>query len=139
MSTQQDDTQASKEGWALLRRMLTEQRRGLVIGVSIGLAWSVGKVAVPELTQLGIDRGIDGEGNLWFWASLIGIAGVVAGLFTALRRWYAFRESRLTETRMRERLYQHLLRLHVGFHDRTQTGQLMSRASSDLQQLQASW
>ena len=117
--------------------MLREQRRGLAIGIGIGLAWSIGKVTVPELTQQGIDRGIDQNGNLWLWAGLIALAGVLAGLMTALRRWYAFKESRWTETRLRERLYQHLLRLHVGYHDRTQTGQLMSRASSDLQQLQA--
>ncbi len=141
--TQQSETQqgeaqqATKEGWALLRRMLREQRRGLAIGVGIGLLWSLGKISVPQLTQLGIDRGIDGNGTLWFWSGLIAIAGVLAGLMTSLRRWYAFRESRWTETRLRERLYQHLLRLHVGYHDRTQTGQLMSRASSDLQQLQA--
>jgi ATP-binding cassette subfamily B protein len=105
--------------------------------VGIGLLWSLGKISVPQLTQLGIDRGIDGNGTLWFWSGLIALAGVLAGLMTSLRRWYAFRESRWTETRLRERLYQHLLRLHVGYHDRTQTGQLMSRASSDLQQLQA--
>ncbi len=78
--------------------MLREQRRGLAIGIGIGLAWSIGKVTVPELTQQGIDRGIDQNGNLWFWAGLIALAGVLAGLMTALRRWYAFRESRWTET-----------------------------------------
>ncbi|MFM8381978.1 MAG: ABC transporter ATP-binding protein, partial [Actinomycetota bacterium] len=61
----------------------------------------------------------------------------VAGFFTAFRRWIAFRESRWTETRLRERLFHHLVRLHIGYHDAHQTGQLMSRASSDLQQLQA--
>jgi ATP-binding cassette subfamily B protein len=141
VSTQQEDTDAARqeraEGWALLRGMLREQRRGLSIGVAIGLAWSLGKISVPQLTQLGIDRGIDGNGDLWFWSGLIAAAGVLAGLMTSLRRWYAFRESRWTETRLRERLYLHLLRLHVGYHDRVQTGQLMSRASSDLQQLQA--
>ncbi|MEY3362596.1 MAG: hypothetical protein RLZZ538_139, partial [Actinomycetota bacterium] len=41
-----------------------------------------------------------------------------------------------TETLLRERIFAHIQRLHVGYHDRTQTGQLMSRASSDLQQVQ---
>jgi ATP-binding cassette subfamily B protein len=54
-----------------------------------------------------------------------------------VRRWYAFRESRWIETRLREQIFSHLLKLHVGYHDKMQTGQLMSRASSDLQQLQA--
>jgi ATP-binding cassette subfamily B protein len=86
---------------------------------------------------LGIDRGIEGNGSLELWAGLVVAAGVIAGLFTALRRWIAFRESRWSETRLRERIFAHLLTLHAGYHDRTATGQLMSRASSDLQQLQA--
>jgi ATP-binding cassette subfamily B protein len=61
---------------------------------------------------------------------------VIAGIFAGWRRWLAFRESRLTETLLRERLFDHILRLHPGYHDRTQTGQLMSRCSSDLQQIQ---
>ncbi len=125
------------EGWRLLRLTLAEQKWGLVLGVGIGLAWTAGKVAVPQLTKLGIDRGIEGNGSLALWAGLVVAAGVIAGVFTALRRWIAFRESRWSETRLRERIFAHLLTLHAGYHDRTATGQLMSRASSDLQQLQA--
>lgn len=125
------------EGWQLLRHTLAEQKWGLIAGVGIGLAWTAGKVAVPQLTKLGIDRGIEGNGTLALWAGLVVAAGVIAGLFTALRRWIAFRESRWSETQLRERIFSHLLTLHAGYHDRTATGQLMSRASSDLQQLQA--
>jgi ATP-binding cassette subfamily B protein len=132
--TQQDDT---RQGWRLLRLALGQQRGGLAIGVVVGLFWAVGKVSVPQLTKMGIDRGIEGSGNLFFWAGLVVAAGVIAGLFTAMRRWYAFRESRWIETRLREQIFSHLLKLHVGYHDKMQTGQLMSRASSDLQQLQA--
>ena len=38
---------------------------------------------------------------------------------------------------LRERLFAHFQRLHFAFHDRAQTGQLMSRANTDLQQIQA--
>jgi len=127
----------NREGWRLLREALGEQRSGLLWGVGIGLAWSAGKVAVPQLTKLGVDRGIEGNGSLALWAGLVVAAGVIAGVFTSLRRWVAFRESRWIETRLRERIFSHLLRLDAGYHDRTSTGQLMSRASSDLQQVQA--
>jgi ATP-binding cassette subfamily B protein len=116
--------------------MLREQRRGLIAGMLIGLAWSAGKVVVPRLTRTAVDRGIIGEESLWFWAGMIAAAAVIAGIFAGWRRWVAFRESRLTETVLRERIFDHVQRLHVGFHDRTQTGQLMSRASSDLLQVQ---
>ena len=107
-----------------------------MLGVVIGLAWTVGKVAVPQLTRLAIDESLLGSQSAWGWAALIACAGVVTGTFTALRRYVAFRESRWTETKLRERLLQHILALHVGYHDRAQTGQLMSRASSDLNQIQ---
>jgi len=116
--------------------MLAEQKAGLVAGMVVGILWSAGKVAVPKLTSLAVDRAILGSGSLLLWSSLIAAMAVIAGVFTAWRRWFAFRESRLTETKLREQLFGHILRLHVAYHDHTQTGQLMSRASSDLLQIQ---
>ena len=127
----------SSLGWKLLRTALFEQKKGLILGVLVGVFWAAGKVSVPQLTKMGIDRGIEGRESLWFWSGLVVGAGVIAGIFTSLRRWYAFRESRWIETRLREKIFDHLLHLHVGYHDGMQTGQIMSRASSDLQQLQA--
>ena len=127
---------ATKEGWKLLRETLVAQRRGLLGGVAVGLSWSVGKMAVPQLTRFAIDRGISKNGSLLLWTSLILVAALVAGVFAGWRRYIAFRESRLTETVLRERLFAQIQGLHVGFHDKTQTGQLMSRASSDLLQVQ---
>jgi ATP-binding cassette, subfamily B, bacterial len=123
--------------WMLLWSTLRAQRRNLIIGSVIGLVWMLGKVAVPVLVRYGIDRGIEQGDRLWVWAAMIATAGVLSGTFTALRRFYAFREARWTETRLRERLFGHILSLHIGFHDRAQTGQLMSRSSSDLNQIQS--
>jgi ATP-binding cassette subfamily B protein len=67
---------------------------------------------------------------------LILAAAVIAGVFAGWRRYIAFRESRLTETMLRERIFAQIQGLHVGYHDKAQTGQLMSRSSSDLQQVQ---
>ncbi len=122
--------------WAPLLALVRRQRRGLLLGVAIGLAWMLGKVAIPQLTGLAIDRSIEQGATAWGWALAIALAGVVAGTFSALRRYVSFRESRLVETRLRERILGHLLGLHIGYHDRAQTGQLMSRASSDLNQVQ---
>lgn len=123
--------------WKLLASTLRDQRRNLLIGTSIGLLWMMGKISVPILVRFSIDRGIEQGELLWLWVALIVVAGVLVGTFTALRRYFAFREGRWTETRLRERLFNHIMSLHVGFHDRAQTGQLMSRSSSDLQQIQS--
>jgi hypothetical protein len=123
--------------WKLLSSTLRAQRRNLIIGSVIGLLWMVGKISVPILVRFSIDRGIADGDLLWLWVGLIVVAGLLVGTFTALRRYYAFREARWTETRLRERLFNHIMSLHVGYHDRAQTGQLMSRSSSDLQQIQS--
>lgn len=127
----------SREGWHLLVSTLRLQQRQLLTGVAVGLSWTMGKVAVPQLTKLAIDRGIEKHGSLLFWTLLILAAAMVAGIFAAWRRYIAFRESRVTESNLRERIFARIQGLHVGYHDRAQTGQLMSRSSSDLQQVQS--
>ncbi|MFT6764388.1 MAG: ATP-binding cassette subfamily B protein, partial [Candidatus Aldehydirespiratoraceae bacterium] len=131
------DSRAAPSKWALLWETLRAQRRNLTIGTLVGLAWTAAKVASPILIGFGIDRGIRDGDKLWLWAGLIALAGLVSGFFTAFRRFYAFREARWTETRLRERIFSHIMSLHIGYHDRAQTGQLMSRSSSDLNQIQS--
>ena len=123
--------------WRPLLALIRRQWKGLALGVFVGLLWTVGKVAIPLLTGRAIDDAIEGPGSSWGWAILIACAGITTGTFTALRRYVAFSQSRLTERRLREQLLEHILGLHIGYHDRAQTGQLMSRASSDLNQIQA--
>ena len=48
-------------GWSLIRRSLRAHRRGVVLGVSVGLIWTVAKVSVPFLVGEAIDRGIEAE------------------------------------------------------------------------------
>jgi len=133
-----DDSRSSRDGWRLIRDTLRDQRRGIAIGVVVGLAWTVGRVTAPLMVSLAIDRGIvaDDMTALLWWSIAVAGAGLVAATFTGLRRWFAFRESRWAETKLRDRLFAHLQRLHFAFHDEAQTGELMSRANTDLQQVQ---
>jgi ATP-binding cassette subfamily B protein len=133
-----DDARSNRDGWALIRATLRAQRRGIALGVMVGLLWTAGKVTAPLLVKVAIDRGIvdDNRAALVGWSLAIAGAGVVAATFTGLRRYLAFRESRWAETALRNRLFAHLQRLHFAFHDETQTGELMSRANTDLQQVQ---
>ena len=125
---------------ARARRATCRQRRvGITLGVLVGLGWTIGKVSVGLLVARAVDRGIESDdmGSLRSWALLIAVAAVVVGTFTGIRRYLAFREARWIETDLRGRLFDHFQRLHFAFHDRAQTGQLMSRANTDLQQIQA--
>ncbi len=134
---EQPQPQRDQTPWRLLTGLLAEQKRGIIAGVVVGVLWAAAKVSIPRLIRNSIDRSIIGDEPLLKWSLIIGGVGVLAGIFTGWRRWLAFRESRTTETRLRQRLFDHIVRLHIGYHDHAQTGQLMSRASSDLQQIQA--
>ena len=61
---------------------------------------------------------------------------LVVAVNTGLRRYWAFKVSRTAERRLRDRIFAHLQQLHFAFHDSVQTGDLMSRANTDLEQIQ---
>jgi len=61
-------------GWQLLWQTLTEQKRALVLGVAIGVTWTAAKVAVPQLTKVAIDNGIEKNGPLLAWSVFIAVA-----------------------------------------------------------------
>src|SRR5579859_1984363 len=107
-----------------------------------GVAWSFGlaflamgaTVLIPYLTGRAINgiRGHDRH-TLIVWAVAIGVAGVLRLAMSVSRRLVAGRVSLGVELDLRNILYGHLQRLELSFFDRQQTGQLMSRATVDLQ------
>src|SRR5581483_10306378 len=121
-----------------MRDVLRPQWRAVTVGVLVGFVWTAAKVSIPLLVAAAIDHGIDTNDSsaLRRWAIIIAIAGVVQGVFTGLRRWWAFRVARWSETSLRDQLFAHLQRLHFSYHDQAQTGGLMSRANTDLNQIQ---
>jgi ATP-binding cassette subfamily B protein len=107
-----------------------------------GVAWSlvlaslaiVGTVALPWLTGRAIDRiQLGDRGGLELVALAIAGAGLVRLALTVARRLVAGRVSLGVEYDLRDRMYAHLQSLELGFFDGQQTGQLMSRATVDLQ------
>jgi ATP-binding cassette, subfamily B, bacterial len=129
----------SRRGWRLILQSVRVRRAGLILGVSTGLAWTAAKVSTGLIVKTAVDRGIESNDTtaLVRWSVTLGIVAVFSATFTGLRRYLAFREARWIEADLRDRLFAHLQRLHFAFHDRSQTGQLMSRANTDLQQVQA--
>src|SRR5689334_17329793 len=91
-------------------------------------------VAVPWLTGRAIDQIREGDSPaLTNLAVAVAVAGLLRLGLTVARRLIAGRVSLGVELDLRERVYGHLLGLELGFFDRQQTGQLMSRATVDLQ------
>ena len=101
-----------------------------------GLLWTAGRVTVPLLVQLGLDRGVRDGGDLLPWSLAIAAAGLFSAIFLGVRRYLAFRNARIIEARLRDRLFAHVQRLQFSFHDSNATGELMSRGNTDLQYFQ---
>ena len=98
------------------------------------LASSAGNLAVPRITQQIVDSGIL-EDRLQ--AILIGAAVIVAvtalrSLFTYLQGVLAARVSQGVAYDLRNTLYDHIQSLSFSYHDRSQTGQLLTRATNDV-------
>ncbi len=135
---QDSERAARRAGWRLMGSAIRPQRWWVVGGVAAGIVWTVAKLAVPLLAAAAIDDGMrqgDGGKVLTITLVMIGV-GVVQAVCTGLRRYTAFRIALRTETDLRERLFAHLQRLHFAFHDQAQTGQLMARANTDIQQVE---
>ena len=113
------------------------EKRHIILGVVFGLVWTVAKVSVPLLAGLAVDRGIvhSRPGALLRWTLVLIGVGLVVAVFTGLRRYQAFSIAYRVETELRQRLFAHLQRLHFSYHDRAQTGQMMARSATDLQQI----
>lgn len=60
------------------------------------------------------------------------VLGLAEVLFIYVRRWLVLGPGVQLEGKMRNAIYQHLQRLPVAFHDRWQSGQLLSRAMGDV-------
>ncbi len=120
-----------------MRSELRSQRRWLTLGILAGALWTGARLTGPLLAALAIDEGIlPGNGHkVLVYSLLILFVGVIQAIGTALRRYTAFRIAYRVETDLRQRLFAHLQQLHFAFHDRAQTGQLMARANSDIQQV----
>jgi ABC-type multidrug transport system fused ATPase/permease subunit len=127
---------------------LRPYRRGVIASAVLASLAMVMTVLLPTLTGRAVEAiHLGGEHAKHHQASLraedrhtllvLAIAIVVAVLarwaLTYFRRIIAGRVSLGIEYDLRERLYNHLQRLELGFFDRQQTGQLMSRATVDLQ------
>ena len=114
---------------------LVPYKWSLAVSIVLAAASQAASIALVRVTQSVIDDGIRAHDQRVVWI-LVGI-GVVLGLAKALllvgRRFISGRQALGVEFDMRNALYAHLLRLSFGFYDRHQTGQLMSRATVDLQ------
>src|SRR3954466_4414715 len=121
---------------ALLRLWpFTRPYRGLVaLTFSAALLATLAQLAVPLLTAAVVDGPI-ASGDRAGLIPLLGLAllfGVAEAALFFLRRWAMNKSCLRIERDLRDTVYQRLQRLPVAFHDRWASGQLLSRATTDV-------
>ncbi len=114
---------------------LQPYKASLVVSTILAVLSQAAAIAIVLLVGEAIDAIDAGRGTstlAWLVAGIL-FVGVLKAAFMVGRRLISGRQALGIEKDMREGLYAHLLRLSFGFYDRHQTGQLMSRATIDLQ------
>jgi ABC-type multidrug transport system fused ATPase/permease subunit len=113
---------------------LRPYRRGVIWSFALAFGALGGTVLIPYLTGVAINaiRGHHHHELMLLALAILG-AGLVRLVLSVFRRLIAGQVSLDVEVDLREALYGHLQRLELSFFDRQQTGQLMSRATVDLQ------
>lgn len=120
-----------------MSRTLGQYRRLTVLSIIGALLWMSMTVAVPFVNKRVIDEAItpNRPDLLWPLVSILIAAGLLKALGIAGRRFFAFQFSFRAEADLRHRIFEHIQRLEFAYHDIVPTGELMSRASSDLGQV----
>jgi ATP-binding cassette subfamily B protein len=107
----------------------------LFMGLLCALFASVVALAIPQVLRVLINNSLQPGGAtdaVWIASLIILGLGIAEAGLVALRRQFVINPATTVETRMRVSLYGHLQDLTVSFHDRWGSGQLLSRAMTDL-------
>ena len=109
------------------------------LSVTSALICTAAIVTIPELGGRAVDSGLIGHHwrTLGILGGIIAILGVVQAVTSGLRRYFNGISSRTVEAELRRSFFTRLLGFDVGYHDRVNRGQLLSRVTSDLFQIQA--
>jgi ATP-binding cassette subfamily B protein len=127
-----------RKSWLRRALPIVKAHRGLLItSLVLSFIGLVVQVQIPNLVRIGIDKAVvDRAAPLatYVWW-IVGLA-LLQGLINYLARLYLLRTAYEMEYDLRNIVYAHLAKMPFGFYDRVQSGELMSRSSSDIRAVQ---
>ncbi len=136
------------KGW--LRRVapVVMAHKVLFFGsIALALVANLAQVALPAVVRETIDSALaggaaadaavaDDRPGLWGFVILLLVLGGIRALLTMAYRYGLYRTAFEIDTDLRTMLYEHLSTLSFSFYDRTHSGQVISRANSDIRSVQ---
>ena len=114
---------------------LKKYRRGFMVGTLCVLLLNGIAVQSPQVIRVALDylqKGGRSSQKLVFYALLMVAIALSKGVFQFLTRWIVIGISRDIEFDLRNDLFKHLERLSYPYYQRTRTGDIMARATNDL-------
>ena len=128
----------SKLGWVRRLWPVVAGHRGIfAIALIASIVSLLCGVAVPRIMMAAIDQALDEKSRaLSGFIFLIAGLGILRGIGGYISRSFLFRVAYAIENDLRVMLFEHFSRLSFSFYDRVQSGQLISRANSDIRTLQ---
>lgn len=137
MNTQQSSPQSKVGLFRGLARVLPfagSDTVRLVVGMAIALVSSGFALGIPIALESLVDGPLSGNDPSLVWPAVgvIALLGLLEALFVYLRRVTVLTPGTRIDSRIRNAIYDHLQNLPVAFHDKWQSGQLLSRAHTDV-------
>ena len=131
------DPDVSRPWWRRILPLIGSHRWAFGTALVLSFLSLVLQVLVPNLLNHAIDSiSTDHGKSLDRYVTEVVILGVLAGITGYGSRYLLFRSAYDFEFDLRDLIFQHLTKLSASFYDRTQSGQLISRANSDIRSVQ---
>jgi ATP-binding cassette subfamily B protein len=122
-----------RRAWPIVRA----HRVLLITSLTLSFIGLIVQVQIPDLIRIGIDRAlIERTEDLTRYVWLIAVLAVVQGVINFAARLYLLRTAYEMEYDLRNLVFTHFMRMPYGFYDRVQSGELISRATSDIRAVQ---
>lgn len=106
----------------------------LTLGIFIAIIGAFVALAIPVVISWIVDGPLatNDLAQIFPAVGLVAALGVLEALLVWLRRWLVLQPGTHLDGGMRKAIHNHLQQLPVAFHDKWQSGQLLSRAMSDI-------
>lgn len=106
----------------------------LTLGIGTAIVGAIVALAIPVVLSWIVDGPLTtlDTAQIFPAVGLIAALGVLEAVLIALRRWLVLKPGTHVDGAMRKSIHNHLQQLPLAFHDKWQSGQLLSRAMSDI-------
>jgi len=131
------DADSSKTWLRRAMPIVLAHKAPFAVSLSLAFIGLVLQVQIPKVLNDAIGSVlVKGSASLSHYVIVVSALGVLAGVTGFVARLYLMKVAYAVEFDLRNLMYQHFTRLSFGFYDTAQSGQLISRANSDIRSVQ---